>query len=143
MLHCKKLLSSTIIGAAVGVLPSSIVFAQTHTNYAVLFSGGYNAQNNHDRYYDQTLRMWNILTQTPDLNFDVNNVHVLFADGTDPAVDRSSDVSSDWSSIVNTSGNIVSASAENLQTTITSLASIIDENSSFYFWSFDHLFSIS
>ena len=110
--------------------------AQAGINYGVIFSGGGNAGSNHDRYYDETLRMWNIMTGT--LGYDVSNVYVLFGDGTNPAVDRSSDVSSDWSAITGASGNIFSATAANLQSTLTSLQSTITTEDCFHFWSFDH-----
>lgn len=125
------------MAAMIGIFPSAIAKATTlHTDYAVLFSGGYNAGNNHDRYYDQTLRMWDITTNV--LGFDVGNVYVLFADGTDPEVDRSSGVNSDWSMIVNAGGNINTATHDTLKTTVESLYPVMDQNSSFYFWSFDH-----
>lgn len=80
--------------------------------------------------------MWNITTGL--LGFDVDKTYVLFADGTDPAVDRSSGINSDWSMIVNAGGNIAAATHDNLQNTLTSLASMMDQDSSFHFWSFDH-----
>lgn len=60
-------------------------------HYAMVFSGGLDPSQNHDRYYDETLRMWNNLTKI--WGYGVDDVYVLFADGTNPAVDRSSDVS--------------------------------------------------
>lgn len=107
-----------------------------HEGYAVLFSGGFDSDNNHDRYYTQTQRMWDIVVT--DLNFDVSNVFVLFADGTDPAVDRSSGVNSNWDMVVNAGGNILAATHDNLQSTLATLANQMDHNDTFYFWSFDH-----
>lgn len=106
--------------------------ALADTTYAVLFSGGGDRYNNHVRYYEETLRMWEI---TKDM-FGVGNVWVLAADGTDTAVDRSDGLNSDWSSIVNAGGHITSATGANLRSTLESLD--ITPDVSFYFWSFDH-----
>ena len=100
--------------------------------YGVIFSGGINAGNNHDRYYDETLRMYNIMTT--DLGYD--EVYVLFGDGTDTAIDRSSGVSSDWSMIE--AGHIEAATATNLENRLTSLQTQITTSDVFHFWSFDH-----
>lgn len=108
------------------------------STYAVLFSGGGDVNNNFDRYYNQTLRMWNDATAL----FGVNNVYVLFADGLDNGVDRTNNasvqVNSDWSAITNAGGNIDSATEANLQTTMTIIGEQMNPFTSFYFWSFDH-----
>jgi hypothetical protein len=101
-----------------------------------LFSGGYDAGNNHERYYEETLRMWQITTGT--LGFGVDNVYVLFADGTDSAVDRSSGVDSDWSMIVSAGGHIGSATAGDLEAAFSTIAGRMEAGDSFLFWSFDH-----
>ncbi len=106
------------------------------TSYAVVFSGGYNQDNNFDRYYEETLRMWTSLTTT--LNYDVSNVYVLFADGTNTAPDRSSGVNSDWSMIESAGGNIQSAYESDLENVLTTLGSTMATEDDFYFWSFDH-----
>jgi len=108
--------------------------APIHATYAALFSGGFNSANNHDRYYEETLRMWQISTAL----FGVQNVWVLFADGTDNGVDRSSNVDSDWSPITDAGGNIESATHDNLQARLAAIAGLITEDDSFYFWSFNH-----
>jgi hypothetical protein len=123
-----------LIGSfALGLISASPVQAE---NYGVLFSGGWNWYNNHDRYYDQTLRMWNIMTGT--LGYDVSNVYVLFADGTNPAIDRSSHVNSDWSMITAAGGNIAAGTYGNLQSTLTTLQSTIGPSDCFHFWAYDH-----
>ncbi len=106
--------------------------AQAGLNYGVIFSGGVNAANNHDRYYDETLRMWNIMTGT--LGYD--QVYVLFGDGTTVGVDRSSGADSEWSMIP--TGHIESATYEHLQSRLTGLQSTITADDCFHFWSFDH-----
>ena len=135
----KKLFSVIII---TGIFISGVALAD-HVNYAVLFSGGIEDRQNYVRYYDETIRMWGIMTGI--LGFDVKNVYVLAADGTYMADDMNRgdydypDLdNSDWSAITNTGGNIASALAENLRDTFTAIGNIIDSDDSFYFWSFDH-----
>lgn len=106
-------------------------------NYALVFSGGVDPSNNHDRYYDETLRMWNNLTKL--WGYNVNNVYVLFADGTNPAIDRSSDVSSDWSSIVSAGGHISAATTNDFKNTLQAIGDrMVAGSDDFLFWSFDH-----
>jgi PEP-CTERM motif len=106
-------------------------------NYGVIFSGGGNKDNNHDRYYEETLRMWNIMTGT--LSYDMDKVFVLFSDGTDTAIDRSSNVNSDWSMITAAGGNISSATPTDLSDLLATLDQTIRPGEDcFHFWSFDH-----
>jgi hypothetical protein len=120
-----------------------------HLDYAVLFSGGYDADNNRPRYYEETLRMWKITTGV--LGFDPRNVFVLFADGTDTGLDQCKDeggpagnpcptgyIDSDWSVITAAGGNIEAATTSNLEHTMLNIADNITASDSFYFWSFDH-----
>lgn len=120
--------------------------APVHTDYAVLFSGGWDASNNHARYYDQTLRMWNLLTGT--LGFNATNIYVLFADGTDTGKDQCTSYGaddkcngwkdSDWSALQVANTSILSATAVNLENTLGFLSNAMTRDDSFYFWSFDH-----
>ena len=105
-------------------------------NYSVIYSGGYDKNNNHDRYYDNTLRIWNTYTGT--LGYDVDKVFVLFADGTDPGIDRSSGISSDWSMITAAGGNIADATKNSLQNTAQLLLNTMTSDDCLHFWSFDH-----
>lgn len=107
-----------------------------HVNYAVLFSGGGDPAVNDDRFYDEALRMWNITVNK--LGFSAANVFVLFADGTDPAVDRSSGVNSDWSVPVSAGSTVQPATSANLQALFGSLTTVVSGDASLYFWSFDH-----
>lgn len=116
--------------------------AQAGLNYGVIFSGGFNAFNNHDRYYDQTLRMWEIMTDT--LGYD--EVYVLYADGLDTGLDmRVWDTDStwhyedsDWSMVTGTGGSVEKATYANLRDRLTGLQSLITPDDCFHFWSFDH-----
>jgi hypothetical protein len=80
--------------------------------------------------------MWELLTGT--LGYDVSNVHVLFADGTDPAPDQSSGANSDWSMIEAAGGNIYSAFESDLEAVLMDLGGTMTTNDDFYFWSYNH-----
>ncbi|UCG56656.1 MAG: hypothetical protein JSU70_17550 [Phycisphaerales bacterium] len=109
-------------------------------NYGVIFSGGVDPLNNWSRYYEETLRIWNVYTGT--LGYPVANVYVLAADGTDPGLDQhvsgTTYVNSDWSSIVAAGGNIQAATVSNLQTLMGTLQNGLTRDDCFHFWSFDH-----
>ena len=106
--------------------------AQAGLNYGVIFSGGISQEQNFDSYYNETLRMWEIMTGT--LGYD--EVYVLFADGLDPGIDRFSGVSSDWSMIP--TSHIEAGTYSNLQNRLTGLQSVITPDDCFHFWSYDH-----
>lgn len=118
--------------------------AKAGTNYAVIFNGGWNAANNWDCFYTQTVKIWNVMTGT--LGYDVGNVYVLFADGTDPGLDlrvwddpsTSHYTSSDWGMITSAGGHIAAGTYTNLQNTLTTLQSTIGPDDCFHFWSYDH-----
>lgn len=135
----------TLVGSVWLVLAATgAQAAPIHTDYAILFSGGVDQDNNRPRYYDQTLRMWTIVTQT--LGFAAENVYVLFADGTDPYLDLcvnesgfcNDHISSDWAVPVNAGSPVRAATHDNLHDVFSDLQSTITSTDSFYFWSFDH-----
>ena len=114
------------------------------TNYGVIFSGGIDKENNYLRYDYETYQMWQVMTGT--LGYAVENVYVLFADGTDPAEDRHIDddehgtvfIDSDWSDIVLAGGHIEAATYDNLRNRLAFLQGAMTPEDCFYFWSFDH-----
>ena len=55
-------------------------------NYAIMFVGGIEPQQNYERYYIETLRFYDQLTDT--LNYKPEYVWVLAADGTNSAADK-------------------------------------------------------
>ena len=122
----------TLLGVL--LLPAIPALAES---YALVFSGGYNAVNNYDRYYDNTLRMWQDIVNV--WKYKVDNVYVMFADGTDPAIDRSSGVSSDWSMIVSAGGHISAATTNDFANVLQTIGSrMVSGQDSFFLWSFDH-----
>lgn len=129
----KKIFTILCAGCVLGL---ALPFSAGATNYGLLFSGGGSPGSNYDRYYEETLRMWQITTGT--LGFGVDNVYVQFADGTDVGADRPGGVNSDWSTIVSAGGHIGSATATDLQNAFTTIAGRMNAGDSFLFWSFDH-----
>ena len=107
---------------------------QQGANYAVLFAGGVNKSNNHIRYYDNIKAMYQTLVGA--CNVRPENIFVLHADGTDPAIDRSDDRNSDMSYA--SGSTVLAATPANLLATLDSLAGRVDNTDSFFFYSFDH-----
>jgi hypothetical protein len=111
-------------------------------SYALLFSGGGDYNNNMDRFYDETSRMWSLTTGT--LGYDVDNVYVLFADGTNPYVDQLSYkvrdwITSDWSQVTTAGGHIAEATRANFISTVQEIGSrMVSGQDTFYMWTFDH-----
>lgn len=104
-------------------------------NYAVLFAGGWNAANNHIRYYNNIRDMYEILVD--DYGLWPQDVYIIYADGTSPAVDRSDGQDSDMS-YVDPQGHVLSASRANLRDTLATLANDVSARDHFLFYSFDH-----
>jgi|GEM_PF-2310648 len=105
-------------------------------NYAILFAGGGNQADNHIRYYNGTVDMYNALTGT--MNYLPQNVFILAADGLDPADDINGDGNSDWSLFVAGGSTVDSATHNHLRDTINNLAGVIQPHDTFYLWTFDH-----
>ena len=122
-----------VSGMIVGGYWLDWILAGKSKNYAVLYSGGVNAANNHDRYYNNTKELYEILRNTYGIPQD--NIYVFFADGTNSAVDRSSGVNSDMSYAT----KVYSASPANLESVLVdTLTPLVDSNDHLFFWSFDH-----
>jgi hypothetical protein len=139
---------------ALGVLAAVLVLGVIGTtaaeadNYGIIFSGGIDAGANWDRYYNNTIRIWDIWVNT--LGYDVDKVYVLAADGTDPGLDKRTWESiysdSDWSAIVNAGGIIRDGSPTTLHDTIQEIIGVPGQTAGpftngedcFHFWSFDH-----
>ena len=120
---------------------SSDAFAKPATNHAVLFSGGVDARSDSFMFYESTVRMWELLTET--LEFKPANIYVLAADGSDPALDNYNEVTktygnSDWSKIVGAGSHVLAATPFNLQKTLKQLNKDMGQEAYFYFWAEDH-----
>lgn len=55
-------------------------------NYAILLSGGYNASNNHARYYGDIY--WILTCLKNDYGYTNDHIFVAMSDGTDPGLDK-------------------------------------------------------
>ena len=119
---------------------TSVLFAvpAAAENYAVLFAGGIDPNHNKERYYNNTLRMYNLVTQ--HLGYLPKNIWVLASDGTDPNLDAIHDngtfFNSNWSTVVANGSTVLSATPANLQNTLANLPT--GPADLLYFWSFDH-----
>jgi hypothetical protein len=116
---------------------------QDGANFAVLFSGGVEASQNHKRYYDNIKNLYQTLVA--QCNFRPENVYIIYADGTDPADDRNDGKDSDGENIIRNSdmsfaagATILSATKANLLDTLSEVASDVDSKDYFLFYSFDH-----
>lgn len=73
-------------------LPDTLLNLGPNHKFAVIISGGYDAYNNHPRYWNDISFLYTVLTHT--YGYNPAHIFVLAADGTDPAIDRSDGVSS-------------------------------------------------
>jgi Ca2+-binding RTX toxin-like protein len=106
-------------------------------NYVVLFAGGFDAANNHSRYYNNIKGMYQKIA-----GFGLvprNNIYVLYADGTGAAVDQntgSGQINSDMSFAYQST--VLAGTKENLQSVMNTLSAKVDNDDNFLFYSFDH-----
>ena len=64
--------------------PKNVFSAQNE--YAVIISGGYNRENNYERYWNDCAAIYSTLVNV--YNYDRSHIYVLISDGTNPAADR-------------------------------------------------------
>ena len=110
-------------------------------HYAVLFCGGDEPNDNHRRYYDNTVRMYNSLVYV--WHYLPENIVVLAADGDDPGFDQNllqgagtpDLVDSDWS-VLDAATTLMSATQANLDAAMTSLPLL--PRDTFLLWTYDH-----
>lgn len=104
--------------------------------YAVIISGGWDQYNNHIRYWNDCAFFYNTLKQHGFLS---DHITVLFADGTDPAVDRSDGVSSpldfDGDSVPDIN---YSATKANIATVFNQLGATLGADDILYIFTTDH-----
>ena len=104
------------------------------TNYAVLFLGGYNTANNHDRYYNAVKDLYSVLVSSYKLAKE--NIYILYADGTNTGVDRSDGKNSDMSFA--SASNVLTATYTNFDSTFATLGSKMTANDHLLFFTYDH-----
>ncbi len=104
--------------------------------YAVILSGGYNPQNNHVRYWNDCSYFFSTLKAA---GFQQDHIYVLFADGTDPAIDNSLGLNSNTD--LNNDGvqDIkYSATKANITAVFNELAGKLDSQDILYIFTTDH-----
>ena len=105
-------------------------------NYVVIFSGGGNPYNNGEHYYDTLLELY--FTITNDLNIPVQNIYLLYADGTNELPDQKSGDNSDLTFAVNQGSYVDSATGNNLRDVFTTIEEKMTSDSHLLFLTYDH-----
>lgn len=120
-------------------------FAYAAEKYAVLFSGGWDTANNAPRYSNDTMQMYDVLTDI--YGFSESNIYVYQSDGQNAANDSYKYVnstktnrSSSWDLDGDGGADIQSGAATftNLSSRLTTLKSTMTSNDLLYFWVSDH-----
>ena len=104
------------------------------TNYAVLFSGGHSPLGNYPRYYDAIKDLYTVLTVSYQLKPE--DIYIIYADGTNPGVDRSDGRNSDMSFAL--ANNVLPATYVNLDTAFATLGNKMTANDHMLFYTFNH-----
>ena len=124
--------------AAEAALAAPAVPAATDAShrYAVILSGGYDRYNNHIRYWNDCAYFFNTLLAN---GFLQQNIYVLFADGTDPAVDNSAGANSKTDFNNDGTPDIgYSATKANITTVFNELAGKLGSQDILYIFTTDH-----
>ena len=112
-------------------------YVQTATkDYALYFAGGVSFYSNHYRYYANMVDFY--YTLTTELAIAPENIYILYADGTDSGADREDDQNSDMTFATNYGTEVYSATSANLSAVMDTISALMDEESHFLFFSFDH-----
>jgi hypothetical protein len=118
--------------------PSPVTPAATPAvnRYAVIISGGWNRFSNYPRYWNDCAYFYNTLMS---YGFLKENITVLFADGTDPAVDRPDSTSSPTDFDGDGLPDInYSATKANLTTVFNALSAQLTSDDVLYIFTTDH-----
>lgn len=101
--------------------------------YAVLIAGGWNAYNNHARYWNDLMFMYDTLTDEYD--YTSARIYVLYADGDTPNADNCHDYENavDHSDVID-----YSATTSNLQNVFSTLASNMENEDFLFVFTTDH-----
>ncbi|OLN26600.1 hypothetical protein DVDV_2582 [Desulfovibrio sp. DV] len=116
--------------------PAADAATDASHRYAVILSGGYDQPNNHIRYWNDCAYFFNTLTAN---GFLQENIFVLFADGTDQAVDNS--LGEDSKTDFNNDGTPdigYSATKANITTVFDTLAGKLGSEDILYIFTTDH-----
>jgi hypothetical protein len=106
-------------------------------HWAVILSGGYDADNNHVRYWNDCSSMYTTLTDV--YGYLDDHIIVAISDGTDPAVDQSNGQNSDPDLDNDGDDDIMYACTRaNLATIFANLATTLDSGDSLFVFTTDH-----
>ncbi|MDO5308329.1 MAG: fibronectin type III domain-containing protein [Planctomycetia bacterium] len=107
-------------------------------DYAVLFIGGYDADNLRDYYYDVLVDVYKTLTV--NYNIAPQNVYVLYADGdtTGTSINRGSTQTSDMRFATDLGSTVLAANSANLNSTFSTISSKVNSDSHVLLWTYDH-----
>ena len=112
-------------------------YTKTKTkDYVVFFSGGVDVENNRYRYYANMVKFY--ATVTAELNIVPENIFILYADGTDPAVDREDYQNSDMTFATDRGTAVYTATLANLTEVMDVVAGKMDGDSHLLFNVYDH-----
>ncbi|MHC1791015.1 C13 family peptidase [Solidesulfovibrio sp.] len=133
-----KAVTQPLPAARSGSVAPAVPYAGTDAShrYAVILSGGYNKSNNHVRYWNDCSKFFITLKAN---GFLQENIFVLFADGTDPAIDNSNNENSN----VDLNNDAVpdigySATKANIATVFNELAGKLGSQDILYIFTTDH-----
>ena len=113
------------------------------SDYALLFVGGGNAENNVDEFY-VTLRDY-YYDLVEDFSLDPAKIYILYADGNVDGTSKNRlpsnsarPTTSDMSFATSTGAHILSATGANLTSTLAEIASLMTADSHLFFYTEDH-----
>jgi len=129
-----------LVGLALSMTMFGSVPAQAsndHTNWAILIAGGFNADNNHVRYWNDISEMYEILTDEYD--YATNHIFVLYADGNRPSETNCDDYDPDEDLGYPTpSTNFFEANLSNLDTVTDTIAASGHDCDTLFLFTNDH-----
>lgn len=121
--------------ATSAVRPADAATDASH-RYAVILSGGYNPSSNYPRYWNDCAYFFTTLKNN---GFLQDHIYVLFADGTDPAIDNSNNENSRVDLNNDSVADIgYSATKANITTVFNELAGKLGDQDILYIFTTDH-----
>lgn len=116
-------------------------------NYIVIYSGGGDVANNNGWFYDNIRSIYECAINY--YNIDPENIYIVYADGTNPGIDKTiqfvedgtayqATVNSDMTFATVRGSTVVAATREEFRNVLTEVGQKIDGNDNFLFYSFDH-----
>ena len=125
-------------GVDVGGWQDPLVY---NNRYAVLFIGGWDISNNHARYWNQLVDIYDFLTE--DYKYDPNNIFVFYADGNTPSSGNMHSGSQGYGDCKEIASHSTMIDYDAKDGTITNflgttLNGIVGVNDFLYMWFYDH-----